>query len=145
MGAAEFRASLADPGTTLAELFPLIDKHIKIQDVACKKMGLNTEKILKELKAMQSDETSGKFSCEIEGGETPISATGTDSGSSSSSGSAGLSDSSSSSGSSDSSSSSGSSESSSSSGSTGPSESSSSSGSTGPSESSSSTASSGSA
>merc|ERR1712178_621599 len=104
-------------GTAFAELFPLIDKHIKIQDVACKKMGLNTEKILKELKAMQSDVTSGKFSCEIEGGETPISATGTDSGSSSSSGSAGSSDSSSSSGS------------------TGPSESSSSSGSTGPSSS----------
>merc|ERR1712178_681465 len=83
-------------GTAFAELFPLIDKHIKIQDVACKKMGLNTEKILKELKAMQSDVTSGKFSCEIEGGETPISATGTDSESSSSSGS---SDSSSSSGS----------------------------------------------
>ena len=79
--AAELRASLADPGTTLAELFPLIDKHIKIQDVACKKMPVNTEKVLKELKAMQSDVTSGKFSCEIEGGETPISATGTESGS----------------------------------------------------------------
>merc|ERR1711871_1890342 len=139
--AAELRASLADPGTTLAELFPLIDKHIKIQDVACKKMPLNTEKILKELKAMQSDVTSGKFSCEIEGGETPISATGTDSGSSSSSGSAGSSSSTDASGSGDargsseSSSSSGSSDSSSSSGSTGPSESSSSSGSTGPSSS----------
>ena len=69
--AEELRASLADPGTTLAELFPLIDQHIKIQDVACKKMPLNTEKILKELKAMQSDVSSGKFSCEIEGGETP--------------------------------------------------------------------------
>merc|ERR1712178_534158 len=104
-------------GTAFAELFPLIDKHIKIQDVACKKMPLNTEKILKELKAMQSDVTSGKFSCEIEGGETPISATGTASGSS------------------ESSSSSGSSDSSSSSGSKGPSDSSSSSGSKGPSSS----------
>merc|ERR1712178_69106 len=105
-------------GTAFAELFPLIDKHIKIQDVACKKMPLNTEKILKELKAMQSDVTSGKFSCEIEGGETPISATGTDSGSSSSSGSAGSSSSTDASGSGDAS---GSSESSSSSGSKGPS------------------------
>ena len=144
--AAELRASLADPGTTLAELFPLIDKHIKIQDVACKKMPLNTEKILKELKAMQSDVSSGKFSCEIKGGETPISATGAESGSSSSSSgasesssSSGSSESSSSSGSSDSSSSSGASESSSSSGasesssSSGPSESSSSSAASGPS------------
>merc|ERR1711871_1754531 len=145
--AAELRASLADPGTTLAELFPLIDKHIKIQDVACKKMPVNTEKVLKELKAMQSDVTSGKFSCEIEGGETPISATGTESGSSSSSGpsesssSSGSSEFSSSSGSSESSSSSGSSESGSSSGSSesssssGPSESGSSSGPSGPRES----------
>ena len=47
--AAELRASLADPGQTLAELFPLIDQHIKIQDVACKKMPINTAKVLKEL------------------------------------------------------------------------------------------------
>ena len=106
--AAELRASLADPGTTLAELFPLIDKHIKIQDVACKKMPLNTEKILKELKAMQSDVTSGKFSCDIGGGETPISATGTESASSSSSGSTGPSSSTDASGSGDASASSGS-------------------------------------
>lgn len=74
--AAELRASLADPGQTLAELFPLIDQHIKIQDVACKKMPINTEKVLKELKSMQADIAAGKFSCEIEGGEKDISATG---------------------------------------------------------------------
>ena len=77
--AAELRASLADPGQTLAELFPLIDQHIKIQDVACKKMPINTAKVLKELKEMQADIAAGKFSCEIEGGETPISATGSSS------------------------------------------------------------------
>lgn len=74
--AAELRASLADPGQTLAELFPLIDQHIKIQDVACKKMPINTEKVLKELKSMQADIAAGKFNCEIEGGEKDISATG---------------------------------------------------------------------
>merc|ERR550514_1955561 len=74
--AAELRASLADPGQTLAELFPLIDQHIKIQDVACKKMPINTAKVLKELKEMQADIAAGKFSCEIEGGEKDISATG---------------------------------------------------------------------
>lgn len=77
--AAELRASLADPGQTLAELFPLIDQHIKIQDVACKKMPINTAKVLKELKEMQADIAAGKFNCEIEGGETPISATGSSS------------------------------------------------------------------
>ena len=45
--AAALRASLADPGQTLAELLPLISKHVQIQDIACKKMPVNTEKMLK--------------------------------------------------------------------------------------------------
>ena len=53
--AAELRASLADPGQTLAELFPLIDQHMKIQDVACKKMPINTEKMLRQLEQIQGD------------------------------------------------------------------------------------------
>ena len=45
----------ADPGQTLAELFPLIDQHIKIQDVACNKMPINTEKMLRQLEQIQGD------------------------------------------------------------------------------------------
>ena len=68
--AAELRASLADPGQTLAELFPLIDQHIKIQDVACKKMPINTEKMLRELEQIQGDIAQGNFHCMIDtGGE----------------------------------------------------------------------------
>ena len=63
--AAALRASLADPGQTLAELLPLISKHVQIQDVACKKMPVNTEKMLKELKAIQSDIAHGTFDCSI--------------------------------------------------------------------------------
>jgi len=63
--AESLRASLADPGQTLAELLPLINKHVQIQDVACKKMPLNTEKMLKELKAIQSDIAHGTFDCSI--------------------------------------------------------------------------------
>ena len=67
--AAELRASLADPGQTLAELFPLIDQHMKIQDVACKKMPINTEKMLRELKQIQGDIAQGNFHCMIGTGD----------------------------------------------------------------------------
>ena len=50
--AESLRASLADPGQTLAELLPLINKHVQIQDVACKKMPVNTEKIVQTVPSM---------------------------------------------------------------------------------------------